>query len=152
MNSPGIKVVAFIAAAVAITSNAVLASVGSFFGQLAPTIAAGQTVKCRWWIPFSVGATGGIRCQVVVPAGSALYNVTIKLYNTVAPSLTTAALVATAAFTNALANAGEHWLEVEAEIVNGATAGTVDLQIAQNTSDVLTLNVHRGAFCDVTKV
>jgi hypothetical protein len=147
MRTIGIKVTAMILAAVAITSNAVLASVG-----LDCPIAAGQTQHLRWWVPITVGATGGVRCQVVVPAGGALYNVSIKLYNTVAPSLTTAALTATAAFTNALANAGTHWLEVEADIVNGATAGTCDLQIAQNTSDILTLTVLRGGFLDVTKL
>jgi len=147
MNTIGIKVTAIILAAIAFTSNVVLASVG-----LNPSIAAGQTIKARWWVPFTVGATGGIRCQIVVPAGGVLFNATIKLYNTVAPSLTTASQAASAAFTAAAANAGTHWLEVEATIVNGATAGTVDLQIAQNTSDVLTLTVLRGGFCDVTKL
>ena len=151
MNIVGIKVAALITAAVVITSNAVLASAGSFFGLLAPQIAAGQTVHVRYWIPFSVGATGGIRCQLVVPAGGTLFNCSITLHNTVAPSITDAMQVASAAFTNALANAGNHWLEVEADIVNGATAGTIDLQIAQNTSDVLSLTVLRGAWCDVTK-
>jgi hypothetical protein len=151
MNIVGIKVAAKIITAVVITSNATLASVGSFFGLLAPEIAAGQTLKARWWIPFTVGATGGVRCQIVVPAGGVLFNATITLHNTVAPLITDAAQVASAAFTNALANAGTHWLEVEAEIVNGVNAGTVDLQIAQNTSDVLSLTVLRGAWCDVTK-
>lgn len=152
MNTVGIKVTALVTAAVPVTSNATLGAVGTFFSNLNPTIAAGQTVHARWWVPFSVGATGGVRCQVVVPAGGVLFNTTIKLYNTVAPSLTTATQAASAAFTNAAANAGTHWLEVETTIVNGATAGNVDLQIAQNTSDVLTLTVLRGAFCDVTKL
>lgn len=151
MNIIGLKSAAKITAQVVITSNAVLASVGTFFGLLAPTIAAGETVKFRAWVPFSVGATGGIRCQVVVPAGGTLFNVSIKLYNTVAPSLTTAMQVASAAFTNAAANAGNHWLEVEGEIVNGVNAGTIDLQIAQNTSDPLSLTVLRGAYMDVNK-
>lgn len=151
MNIVGLKVAAKINAAVVITSNAVLASAGSFFNQLAPTIAAGQTAFVRWWIPFSVGATGGIRAQVVVPAAGTLFNATFTLHNTVAPSITDAAQVASAAFTNALANAGTHWLEVTAEVVNGVNAGTIDLQIAQNTSDVLSLTVLRGAFCEVTK-
>jgi hypothetical protein len=152
MNAIGLKLSAFITAAVVITSNAVLGSVGTFFNLLNPTIAAGQTVKCRWWVPFSVGATGGIRLQIVVPAGGVLFNASIKVYNTVTPALITAIQVASAAFTNALAVAGTHWMEVECEIVNGSTAGNVDLQIAQNTSDVLSLTILRGAFCDVTKV
>lgn len=142
----GIKTSAIVTAAVAFTSNVTLATVG-----LIADIAAGQTVKGRWWIPFSVGATGGVRCQLVVPAGGTIFNATIKLFNTVAPSLTTAAQAASAAFTNAAANAGTHWLEVEATIVNGATAGTIDLQMAQNTSDVLTMTVLRGGFADFNK-
>jgi len=151
MNIVGIKVAAKIDAAVVITSNATLASAGTFFGLLAPAIAAGQIVHARWWIPFSVGATGGVRAQIVVPAAGVLFNASFTLHNTVAPSITDAMQVASAAFTNALANAGNHWLEVEADIVNGVNAGTVDLQIAQNTVDVLSLTVLRGAWCDVVK-
>ena len=42
-------------------------------------------------------------------------------------------------------------LEIEATIVNGTTAGNVDLQMAQNTSDALSLTILRGATCDVLK-
>jgi len=151
MNIVGINLSSKIDAAVVITSNVTLASVGTFFGLLAPTIGAGQTCHCRWWIPFSVGATGGVRAQIVVPAAGTLFNATFTLHNTIAPSITDASQVASAAFTNALANAGTHWLEIEADIVNGVNAGTVDLQIAQNTSDVLSLTVLRGAWCSLTK-
>jgi hypothetical protein len=151
MNIVGIKVAAKINAAVVITSNAILASAGTFFGLLAPEIAVGQTIHATWWVPFSVGATGGVRAQLVTPAAVALFNCSITLHNTVAPSITDAMQVASVAFTNALANAGNHWLEVQAEVVNGVNAGTLDLQIAQNTVDVLSLTVLRGAWCDVTK-
>lgn len=130
-------------AAQVITSSVALVSTG-----LTSAIAAGQSQHFRAWIPVTVGATGGVRLQVVVPAGGTLFNVTIKLFNTVTPSLTTAAQAASAAFTNALANAGTHWIEVEGTIVNGATAGNIDIQIAQNTSDALSLTVLRGATMD----
>lgn len=123
-----------------VIASATLVSIG-----LSSNIAANQTQKLRWWVPFTVGATGGVRLQIVVPAGGVIFNATIKLFNTVAPSITTAAQAASAAFTNALANAGTHWVEVEATIVNGTTAGTVDLQMGQNTTDALTLTVLRGA-------
>lgn len=144
---PALRTAAQITAAIAITSNVVPASVG-----LVSPIGANQVQKLRYWIPFTVGATGGIRAQVVVPAGGTLFQATIKLFNNVAPSLTTSMQTASAAFTNAVANAGDSWLEIEAYIVNGATAGNVDLQIAQNTSDVLTLTVKRGGFVEVTKM
>ncbi len=127
-----------------ITSSAALVTTG-----LTSAIAANQTQTLRWWVPFSVGATGGVRAQIVVPAGGVIFNATIKLFNTVAPSLTTAAQAASAAFTNAAANAGTHWLEIEATIVNGTISGNVDLQMAQNTSDALSLTVLRGGSCDV---
>lgn len=136
----GIRSTANKAADQAFTSNVTLASVG-----LSTPIAASQKKIIRWIVFVSVGATGGVRLQVVVPAGGTLFNVAIKLYNTVAPSLTTAFQTSSAAFTNALANAGSHWIEIEAEIENGTTAGTVDLQMAQNTSDPLTLTVKAGS-------
>lgn len=127
-----------------ITSSVALVTTG-----LTSPIAANQTQKLVWWVPFNVGATGGIRAQIVVPAGGTIFIASITLQNTVAPSTTLALQVASAAFTNALANAGNHWLKIEATIVNGATAGNVDLQMAQNRSDALSLTVLRGGTCDV---
>lgn len=115
-------------------------------------IAAGQRLKVRYWVKFTVGATGGVRAQVLVPAGGTSFQATIRLNNTVAPSATIATQQASAAFTNALANAGTHWLEIEVSVTNGATAGTVDLQMAQNTTDALTLTIIAGATADVTKI
>lgn len=151
-NKPGLKTISFVSSAAGVrgdqtfTSNVTLATVG-----LITAIAANATKHIRAWIPITVGATGGVRAQVVVPAGGTAFNATVKLFNTVAPSLTTAAQTASAAFTNALANAGTHWLEIEATIVNGATAGNIDVQLAQNTSDVLTLTVLRGGTMEVTE-
>ncbi len=144
--SIGIRTFFQILANIVVTSSAALVTTG-----LTSPIAAGQTQKLRFWVPFSVGATGGVRAQLVVPAGGVIFNATILLYNTVAPSMTSAAQAASAAFTNALANAGTHWMLVEATIVNGATAGNVDLQMAQNTSDVLSLTILRGGTCEVIK-
>lgn len=128
----------------AITSSAALVSLG-----LSTPIAANQTVKVRYVVPFSVGATGGVRVQVAVPAGGTAFVAAIYLANTVAPSVTNAVQTTSAAFTNALANAGNHFLIIDVTVVNGATAGVVDLQGAQNTSDALTLTFLRGATADV---
>jgi len=122
-----------------IVSN-VLVSIG-----LSTAIAASQTKKIRWWVPFSTGATGGMGLQIVVPAGGTIFNATIKLFNVGAGTIVIASQAASALFNNALANAATHWVEVEVTIVNGATAGTVDLQMRQNTTDALTLTVLRGA-------
>src|SRR5688572_12944800 len=116
----GIRNFFTIAADIVRTSSAALVTTG-----LTSPIAAGQKQMLKFWVPFTVGATGGVRAQIVVPAGGALFIASIKLFNTVAPSLTTATQAASAAFTNAAANAGTHWLEIEAHIENGATAGDV---------------------------
>ncbi len=142
----GIRTFFQVAADIVVTNSAALVTSG-----LTSPVAANQSQKIRAWIPVTVGATGGVRAQIVVPAGGVVFEATIKLFNTVAPSLTTAEQQASAAFTNALANAGDHWLEIEAMIVNGATAGNIDIQLAQNTADALSLTVSRGGSLDVVK-
>lgn len=126
------------------TSNTTLATIG-----LTSSIAAGQTQHIRAWIPVTVGATGGIRMQIVVPAGGTLFEATFKVQNTVTPGTTRTIQNASAVVTNALADAGSHWVEIEAYILNGTTAGNVDIQFAQNTSDALSLTVLKGGFMDV---
>jgi hypothetical protein len=145
----GIKTFYSVAANVVFTSSATLATVG-----LTSPIAAGQRLKFRAWVPVTVGATGGVRYEVIGSAGVVItggFIETVKLFNTVAPLLTTASLTANAAFTNALANAGTHWLEIEGDFTNSGVAGTLDLQFAQNTTDANTLTVLKGATMDVTQ-
>lgn len=126
------------------TSNVTLASIG-----LTSSIAAGQTQHIRAWIPLTVGATGGIRMQISIPAGGTLYEATFKVQNTVTPATTRTIQSTNTVVTNALADAGSHWVEIEAYILNGATAGNIDIQFAQNTSDPLSLTVLKGGFMDV---
>lgn len=141
----GIKTFYNVLTDIVTASDIVLTTTG-----LTSPIAAGERQKVKFWVPFTVGATGGVRAQVVVPAGGTSFLASIKLFNTVAPSLTTASQAASAVFTNAAANAGLHWLEIEVDVRNGATAGNVDLQMAQNTSDALSLTIEAGASAEVT--
>lgn len=127
-----------VAADVPIASSAVLQTVG-----LTAPIAANEKQFIRVWVQLSVGATGGVRSLVAVPAGGTVLHVSTTLFNTVAPSVTPSPL--TTVFTNALANAGTHYLEIQATVQNGATAGNIDVQLAQNTSDALTLTVFNGS-------
>lgn len=142
----GIRKVAYKTSNTTFTADTTLATVG-----LLSAIAAGQTLAFRAWIPITVGATGGVKALVSVPAGSALYNVSVKLFNTVAPSLTTAIYTTSTTFTDALANAGNHWLEIEGQIVNGATAGNIDIQMACNSA-ANALVVLRGAKMEMTVI
>jgi hypothetical protein len=126
---------------VSFTSNVTLATVG-----LSVPIKANQRIKFRAWVKITVGAAGGVRLSLVAPIGVALYQTSIRLNNTVAPSSTIAVQAGAAAFTNALANAGTHWVEVEGVVIGGAaTDGVLDLQFAQNTSDATPLQVLAGS-------
>lgn len=141
----GIRTFFRVAADIPVAASVALVSTG-----LTSPIAAGQTQKFRAWIPITVGATGGVRLQVVVPAAGTLFLTTIKLFDTITPALTTAIQTASAAFTNALSQAGNHWLEVEGTIVNGVNAGNVDIQMACNTA-ANQLTILAGGSMDVVK-
>ncbi len=129
----------------------VAASVALVSSGLTSPIAASGKQKFRAWIPITVGAAGGVRLQVVVPAAGALFLTTIKLYDTITPALTTLIQTASAAFTNALAQAGNHWLEVEGYIENGVNAGSIDIQLACNTA-ANQLTILKGGWMDVVTV
>lgn len=145
--SVGIRTVFKKAADQVITSSTALVTSG-----LTSPIAANETQKFEVVIPFSVGATGGFKCQVVVPAGGVLFNASFILANTVAPGVVVAQQVASAAFGNAVANAGNHWLKISGTVKNGATAGNLDIQVAQNSSDALSLTVLSGATMEICKI
>ncbi len=129
-----------------ITNSAVLQTT-----TLTSAIAANQTQFLKWWVPFRVGNNGGIRAQILVPAGGTLYLASICLYDTFANAVFADVQNASAVFTNALAGIApiEHYLKIEATIINGATAGNVDLQMAQNTANASSLRIFRGGVLKV---
>jgi len=127
-----------------ITADIVKANNALVTTTLKSPVAANQKQHITFWIPITVGATGGVRLQIVVPAGGTIYLGSIRLNNIVAPSSTIASQLASAAFTNALANAGTHWIEGHVTVYNGITKGDIDIQMAQNTTDALTLTILKG--------
>lgn len=132
-------------AAVAVTSSTALVTTG-----LTSPIAPGQRQRIQIRLNISVGAAGGVRAQLVVPAGGTLFINSIILANVVGAAIVTAQQVASAAFTNALANAGNAFLLMDATIVNGVNAGNIDLQIAQNTSDATPVTAMVGSVMTAT--
>lgn len=140
----GLRKAFYVASNITVTNSVTPVSTG-----LTSAIAAGQTQHIRAWIPITVGATGGVRVLVTLPSGATLYTGSFRIYNTVAPSVSTAIQTASAAVTNALANAGTHWVAIEIYCLNGATAGNIDIQMAQNTSDANSLTILKGGFADV---
>src|SRR5690242_8560266 len=101
---------------------AITSSTALIISGLKSPIAANQTQKLKWWIPFSVGAAGGFKCQVVVPAGGVAFIQTVNLFDTEGSALIYDVLIASGAFSNAIAAAGNYWIEIEATIINGDTA------------------------------
>lgn len=146
--SIGIRKIYLLGADVVKTSDNVLATLP---GMVSP-IGINETQKLRIVLPFNVGATGGIQYQIIVPAGGTLFLSTTKIVNAQAPAIVPSVELASAAVGNAVANAGDSFLEIDATIINGATAGNISLQAAQNTIDVLSLTVLKGGSMEVTTV
>lgn len=131
---------------VVFTTNTVLATIG-----LTSPIAKNEKQNFRAWIPFTLGATGGFKCEVLVPAGFVKYAVTLNFYDTVGGILLYDALLAPAVFGDALTGAGTYWAEITGYVKNGINAGTIDIQVAQNSSDALSCTILEGGYMDVIK-
>lgn len=146
-NLIGIRTENITAAAVTTISNVTLATITG----LTQAVAANTTWWMRFIIPFSVGATGGIRLQVVVPAAPTLFVHSYKLFQFGTPGtlLDANVQVASAAITNAAAGAGTNYFESTLYFKNGVNAGNVSLQFAQNTSVAATLTILQGSIMEI---
>jgi hypothetical protein len=146
-NQIGIRTVIFVPAGVTTISNTVLALVTG----LTQAVAKNTSWWFRWTIPFSVGATGGIKFQVVVPAAPTLFLLSWKLFQFGTPGTLLDAEVQTtsASFSNAAAGAGTNFMEATCFFTNGANAGNVQLQFAQNSSVAATLTILQGGIMEV---
>lgn len=142
--SVGIRNVFRVAANQAVTNSAVLVNATG----LTINVAAGQELHFRMNLIFSVGAAGGCRFQVTGPAGLASFINSILLVNTVAPTTVPGVQTAPAAFNNALANAGNHYINMEGTLVNGATAGAFLVQFAQDTANATPITLLRGSWLE----
>lgn len=112
-------------------------------------IGASQKAKFRWWVPFSLGATGGFRFFILTPGAPTSVTASFEVIDcTTANTLFAAVQTAMAAFTNASAVAGNYIGKIELDIDN-VTAGTVSLQYAQNNAQATNNTIQIGASCDV---
>jgi hypothetical protein len=117
-------------------------------------VAAGQTVCIDFFLPFSVGATGGFKFNLAVPAGGTSYLAAFEAIDgvTASPGAQVALVITAAAdFANAWAVAGNHYVNCKATIVNGATAGNITMQFACNSA-ANAITILNGAFADVVKL
>jgi hypothetical protein len=111
-------------------------------------IAASQSFIGKAFLPITLaGAASGAKVQVTVPAGGTAYLLGYEIIN--GNSATVAAadvILASAAFSNALANATDHFIKFDLTVVNGATAGNITVQFAQLTTDAAAATLLAGAF------
>jgi hypothetical protein len=106
-------------------------------------------------VPFNLaGIISGYKFQLLGPTSPTNYIASTKLLNTVAGTLL-GATVQTAlgtAVNGGLATSGNHVFEVSGVIENGANAGSLKLQFAQNVSDGSAITIKRGAFIQVFEI
>jgi hypothetical protein len=121
---------------------------------LAVAFTAGQIGHIRLVLPFTLGATGGYKFQIITPAAPVAFRNFFVVTDGVTAS--PGAIIAgyqtsSAAFANALAVAGTHKLECEFDFENGTTAGNVQLQFACNSAanSIIAL---AGGYMDVIKI
>ena len=111
---------------IAIASNVTLATIG-----LTSPIAKAQNQAFNAYIFFTLGAAGGFKTEVIVPAGGSVYNVSITIFDNITPAVDGVVQTSAASFGKALANAGNYIANVTGYVLNGTTAGTIDIQVAQ---------------------
>lgn len=132
------------AASLAVTNSVVLVDTDLTFN-----LAAGQKCFGRIAGHLLVGATGGVRLQLTAANAPTAYRAQFNVINDTTGVNVPLVINAQAAYTNALANAGDHQFWVEFELTaNLATA--VTLQFAQNTADALTATFEAGTSLEVT--
>lgn len=117
--------------------------------DLLQAIAANEVWRFRFFVPFNLaGVASGFKFGVNGPTAPTNLRYSMKVVNGVGGTLVTAASKSAfaSALAAALATSGDHFAEIEGAMENGANAGTLQLQFAQNTSDAGAITVQRGAF------
>lgn len=135
--------------ATGITSNTTLAS----DSVLTVPIAANAVVYVEAFIPFSLaGVLSGYKFGIGLPASPTNVLLVGEVTNAVTGALALSSLVSAAGLITggALATSGSHFAKITGTVENGANAGSIAVQAAQNTSDGSALTILRGAFIRVT--
>jgi hypothetical protein len=118
-------------AAQTVTASTALVTMTGFTQNLAAT----QKMHFRIFVPFNLGATGGYKFQVVLSQTPALFVNTFTVTDTVTPATIVGYQTSSAAFANALAVAGNHFLQAERHVVGHATlASALSFQFACNSA------------------
>lgn len=98
-------------------------------------LAANRTAHARFLVPFTLGATGGYKFQIINAQSSSAFLLSAIVTDATTPAFNSATVqTATAPFANALAVAGNHFLAADLDITQGATGGLISLQFACNSA------------------
>ena len=148
---PGINSFAVLAADVPVAASATLVDVTG----LGFNLPAGKTVIFEAWVPFSTGATGGFKFQLTNSQVPQDYKVSFTAVDGTAAvpgSEFSVTQVTQAAFANAWAVAGNHYLKIEGKLTGHATlADTVQLQVACNSA-ANAITALKGAWLKLTQL
>lgn len=146
--SVGIRVIFANSAAQSVANSAVLVDAT---GITAP-LKANQRAHFRFFIPCAVaGAASGIKARVVTTVVPSRFVQESKIFNGSTNALALSSVItAQADISNALANIANHMIDVEGEVVAGATDGVLKLQFAQLVADAAAASVLAGASLEVT--
>lgn len=131
-----------------VTNSAALVAIPS----LAIPVGAGQRITLNCQILITVGGAGGVRFLFTAPTISDVLQIT-QISNTVAPSITANAQFGgpLVVVNNALASAGNHWINIDATFVTTA-AGVIQLTMAQDTANATPLTIQAGSYIDTVTV
>lgn len=123
----------------AITSNVTLANITGLVCQVEANRAYGFTAEIQFNL---AGIVSGFKFGVSNPASPTNLVYTIEAISSVA---IIAGIGLTATLGAALATTGLHVCHIWGVLENGANAGNLSIQVAQNTSDASALTVKRGS-------
>lgn len=150
------------------TTNTTFADVAASSGSFAFAIAANEVWEVTYLIPLTFGGTGGAKFQLTGPSSPTNVDITGTYGHAIAGSLgafesriatvtafssdinSQASIAATTGNVEYTNNAPTG-IEIVARIINGANAGTVTLQAAQNNSNSTT-TLGLGCFMNAQKV
>ena len=169
---PGTTTHKYKSAAQVFTSDTAFADVAASSGSMSFAIAANEVWSVRYVVPLSFGGTGGIKFQLTGPAAPTAVTLMGWVANVAradggaASGQATESFPVVTAFSTALVSLNSSnglsvgtinyaitnpLVEIIATIANGANAGTVTLQAAQNSaSSTTTLGV--GSFMRAEKI
>jgi hypothetical protein len=119
--------------------------------QLSCAIAANQTMIFDAYLPLTIGAAaGGWRAQVTVPAAGTAFSATFEVIDETTNAYIAVIKQVASAVVNGVGIAADGCIRIRGTVVNGATAGNVQIVFAQSASNGAASTIDRGAWLQTT--